>query len=444
MCANFSEEELLPTYGNIYYKMRLLLRTGELLMTNGADTERILRDIRRAALYMGIPTENIHLHIAYTTLMLNINDDEHSYTEFRKCPHHGVNMTVVSGISRLTWRAIRENYTLKQYEESLDRVSHLPRHYSPILTTLAAGAACGAFTILFGGDIPAFFSTWLAASIGFFIRRYILGFGVHLYAGISIAAFISTMAAWSTQFFSGSVTPHYPLIACTLFIIPGVPLINSIDDLLNNYVISSVTRSINTFSILCSMTFGIVIALILTNVQDFTNIPIAPHELYFSQGVASILGAVGFSIIFNVPKRTLWGIALGGLIAVTTRNILTIELDFSTTLATFVAACLIGIIAMKAVHIFHVPNVILTIPSVIPLIPGVMLYRLLFGIMHIHTLTPDELLLAQRSGVEAATILIAIAVGVTIPTIFIRPYLEKYYEEHIAELLKDRYENEDS
>ena len=31
-------------------------------------------------------------------------------------------------------------------------------------------------------------------------------------------------------------TPWHPLIACSLFIVPGIPLINAIDDLVDNYI----------------------------------------------------------------------------------------------------------------------------------------------------------------------------------------------------------------
>ena len=74
------QEILHDTYAKIGKKTELLLLTGQLLMENGADTIRIIRDMNRVAAYMGIKKEQFNLHIMYTTIMINISDEEHSYT----------------------------------------------------------------------------------------------------------------------------------------------------------------------------------------------------------------------------------------------------------------------------------------------------------------------------------------------------------------------------
>ena len=91
----------------IHQKINLLLQTGQLLMESGADTSRIIRNMNRTAAYMGIPQEKLTLHIMYTTLMVNIQDGPRFYTGFRKCQHHGINMTVISALSKLSWRAMQ-------------------------------------------------------------------------------------------------------------------------------------------------------------------------------------------------------------------------------------------------------------------------------------------------------------------------------------------------
>ena len=155
-----TDEHILQNpYAKIGYKLHLLLHTGQLLMESGADTNRIVRDMMRAAAFMGIPEDKIHLHIMYTTLMLNVSDDDHSYTSFRKCRHHGINMTIISAISKLSWRAMEEKYSLEAYEAELHRIENIEhhRHYSSFLSAISAGLACGGFCKLFDSDWIAFF-----------------------------------------------------------------------------------------------------------------------------------------------------------------------------------------------------------------------------------------------------------------------------------------------
>ena len=98
-------------------KLDLLLRTGKLLMESAADTNRIERNMKRVAAYLGIPEEKLHIDIRWTMLMVNVSDEKHSFSKFQKCEKHGINMEAISKISRLSWRAIEQDYSSDKYEE---------------------------------------------------------------------------------------------------------------------------------------------------------------------------------------------------------------------------------------------------------------------------------------------------------------------------------------
>ncbi len=437
------EEVLTDPYAKIDKKLHLLLRTGQLLMESGADSDRTVRDMTRAAAFMGIPKEKLHLHVMYTTLMLNVNDQDHTYTEFRKCRKHGVNMETLTAVSHLTWRALRESFSLRQYEALLERIAARPRTYSFYVTALSAGLACGGFSKLFGGSWLDFVFTAVCAFFGFFVRRLCIErYGFHPYAGIAIASFAATMLAWSVQFITGNGMAWYPLIACALFIVPGIPLINAVDDLLNGFIVSGMARFMHTLLIVGSMTFGIVIAIRLGNIADFTAVSMQPDNVYLSQVIAAGISAMCFSVIFNLPKHLLPVVGIGGIIAVMTRNIMVLELGFSQIAGSFTGAVLVSVIALRMMHVLHVPIITLTIPSVIPMIPGVLLYRLLFAVLNIQTISSTALLDGIRSGTIALFIIIGIAIGITIPNIFISRRLNRERNEKTNELLEQRFNSE--
>lgn len=406
-------------------------------MENGADSDRTVRDMMRAAAFMGIPKDRIHQHVMYTTLMLNVNDDTHTYTEFRKCTKHGVNMTTLSAVSKLTWRAMARKYTLAEFSRQLDHIRDLPRNYPGWMTAMGAGAACGGFCKLFGGTWGDFWLTAACAATGFWIRRCCTGYGFNPYAVIAITSFMTTMIAWATQFLTGELN-WYPLIACTLFLVPGIPLINAVDDLLNNFIVSGMTRAIHTLLVVGSMTFGIITAIRLGGVTDFTSVSLTPDTIYASQALAAAISSVGFSVIFNVPKRLLPVVAVGGIITVLVRNVAVLQFGFSQAAGSFLGAAIVGLLALKAIHWFHAPNIVMTIPSAIPMIPGVLLYRLLFALINIRFITSAALLDGIRSGVEAVIIIIGIAVGVAIPNIFIHRYIQQRKFEDEQRLLAQR------
>ena len=58
----------------VHHKLDLLLRTGCILVENAADTSRIIRTMKRVAMYLCIPIENLHIYVNYNMLMVNLSE----------------------------------------------------------------------------------------------------------------------------------------------------------------------------------------------------------------------------------------------------------------------------------------------------------------------------------------------------------------------------------
>ena len=119
-----------------------------------------------------------------------------------------------------------------------------------------------------------------------------------------------------------------PVVACALTLIPGVPLINCVDDFLSNYLNSGMTRFTQTILVMTAMTFGLSAVAVMTSVPNFTGVRIAPESLYIAQALAAAMAAAGFCVMFNIPKRYIPLACLGAIITVDMRNILMV--DFGT------------------------------------------------------------------------------------------------------------------
>ncbi len=408
-------------------KLDLLLRTGKLLIESAADTNRVVRNMKRVAAYLGLPEENLHMDVSYTMLAVNLSDETHSFSKFQKCERHGINMTALSEISKLSWRAIEKDFTLDQYEQELERIKKSPRNYKPIVVAICAAFACGGFCKLFGCDWIAFVFASACAFVGFRVRERFNKWGINMYMSIAVGAGVSTCLAYFTSLTGWSETPNHPLLACALFIVPGVPLINFVDDMIDNYVMVGINRAANTVMMMGAMAFGIVLAIKLLAIEDvnidkkFSELSMIPHDPYYIYAIAAAISAIGFSTIFNVQRRLLWVVAVGGMISVCTRNFVNFELGLGPVLGSFMGALMVSLIAVKAVHWFHVPNHVLTIPSVIPMIPGVLMYRALFSFINMHGVV-GEVTNAFYNGVSSALIILCIGLGVAVPNILVRAH----------------------
>ena len=431
-------------------ELDLLLRTGEVLVASGADTNRIIRNMHRTAAFLGLPEENLHIHVTYNMLQVNLSDEEHSLSKFQRCDRHGINMTAITEISQLSWKAIREDYSLDKYEEELEKISGKPRNYTVNQVAVGAGFACGGFCIQFGCDWTAFFYASIAAILGLRLRMFLNSKGSNGYFNIGLAAFVSTLLAWlfaliSTRSgisFLESSTPWHPLLACALFIVPGVPLINFVSDMLSGFTQVGITRATNTLLMLFAMAFGIAFAIQFCGIDNFVHdLSMIPHHTYDEYMLAAAISAIGFSMIFNVPRHMMLFVALGGIVAVCTRNFVNlgassgnVGLDMGLIVGSFVGSAVISIICCFMVRRLHTPHQCLSIPSVIPMIPGVLMYRALFAFINMHGVI-GEVTVAMNNAIHASLIILFIAIGVAIPNIFFRRMINPKREQKLMELL---------
>ena len=191
------------------------------------------------------------------------------------------------------------------------------------------------------------------------------------------------------------------------------------------------------------MAFGIAFALRLLVMSDvtidqkFSELSMVPHDAYWVYAVAAAIAAMGFATIFNVQRRLLWVVAVGGIIAVCTRNFVNFELGYGPVIGSFMGSFVVSLIAVKAVHWFHVPNHVLTIPSVIPMVPGVLMYRSLLALINMRGVV-GEVTLAFSNGINSALIIFCIALGVAVPNIFARRYIAKDRQRFLTQMLAER------
>lgn len=132
----------------------------------------------------------------------------------------------------------------------------------------------------------------------------------------------------------------------------------------------------------------------------------------------SALAATGFAILFNVPRRTLIGCALGGAIGHSTRALL-MHFGLDIEVATLFGAAVIGLVGVLFARRWRVPVTIFTISAAVTLVPGGFAYRTMIGIIELSIADPTAgstiLVSTIINGIKTGLILGAIAAGIAAP-----------------------------
>ncbi len=135
------------------------------------------------------------------------------------------------------------------------------------------------------------------------------------------------------------------------------------------------------------------------------------------------IAALGFGVLFNVPKRTFLYIFLLGALGVGVK-LSWLAMDGGIILGTLVGSSVIGVVSLFASYDRHVPAPVLSIPSVIPMVPGKFVYSMMLGILELHETSLENFSTTAietiNNGLNAGFIFMAISVGVSIPNLILR------------------------
>ena len=415
---------------NLKQKIEIILTVGQVLAENGASTDRVIRSSKRVAEFMKIPEENFNMQVTPSAIFLNVFEDERSNISSRNCEKNAVDMNLVTLISNFTKNALEKNYSQKKFQDILDNIISRKKLYSHMQIIFATGIFCGGLCFLFGGDIIAAIYTAICSAVGKFFQLKLSKLGVNHFAVISIAAFVVTFLAYFAYLLP-TETMATPIIACTLFLIPGVPIINAIIDILNDCLLNGITKAFRATLITISMTVGIVFAVVPlafyenVNPTIFTKLALTSIHNFFEISVAGIVTAFSFSILINMPKRLLIILGVLGMISVITKNFFISELNFSLELGTFLGAVLVGILIIKVRKITRTPMQVLILPAIIPLVPGVLMYRFLFSCLNIEHLNSEEFFQACGTGIDSLQIIFVMTIAATFPSLIANKLFEK-------------------
>ncbi len=243
---------------------RILLDTGALLMSSGANTSRIRTTIIRIAKVYGY---NAELLITHRALMLTLFDEDNDYffSRLKRTSPHGANFRIVSGISRMSWSIVNEVWTFQHIEKELVRLKEIP-HYPRLLVLLMVAVAGASFCRLFGGGAIEMLVAFVATLAGLFVRQETVKMNYNPYLCIFFASFCSSLISGLSIKLHIGEQPDLAFATSVLYLIPGIPLINSLSDLLEGNIMNGIVRGVNGLIISFAISLGLWAAIITYNI----------------------------------------------------------------------------------------------------------------------------------------------------------------------------------
>ncbi|RLD51257.1 MAG: hypothetical protein DRI94_06545 [Bacteroidetes bacterium] len=257
----------MPDKKNIKKSIALLSEICSLMMSSGANTKRVIGSVNRFASALNFES---HALISHKSITMTLTDKltEENYTRVSQIPKYKINFSVVAVISRLSWTAEAKHWDYDKIKSRIETVKNEKRYpfWAELLTVSLAGAG---FAKLFGGDYLNMFVAFIATLVGMLVSKTAARLNVNSYARTYLSAVFASLVSSLGILWNIGHEPQVALATSVLFLVPGVPLINSFIDLFNNHILNGIVRFVSGFITVLAIGLGIITVMVMFNINNF-------------------------------------------------------------------------------------------------------------------------------------------------------------------------------
>jgi len=400
----------------IYKTLDLALRIGEVLLSSGAgaaDVAATMLSVPRAVGLRGVDVD-----VTFTALSMSYQPsfEEPAMIQMRHVKQRDIDYEDLTNVDILIQDLLRGDVDRDQARSRLAQIVSSGHRLPRWAVSLGWGFTGLGVALLLGGD-------WIVTLIAFVAaagidllkramsRRRLPSFYQQVAGGLLATLLAAAVAASQVP-----VDPSLVVTASIIMLLAGVGFMGAVQDALTGYYITAGARLLEamlaTAGIIAGVSAGLTVAQML-NVE----IALDPGAAGFSylpvMAFGAALGAAAFAFASYAPARSLLPIGLIAAMGEVVYYLMELQ-GFGQGGAAAVSAVLIGVVSYSVAGRVRVPPLVVVVSAIVPLLPGLSIYRSL-------SLMAVGDTLGIFSMVTAAAIAISLAAGVILGEYIAQP-----------------------
>jgi uncharacterized membrane protein YjjP (DUF1212 family) len=327
------------------------------------------------AIACGLGFESLSVQLGARNLVASGRRDGETATLVRDVDVPSVNTERIGALEALA-RTVSLDMNSREFAAKLATIETAPLRYSIAHTSMAVGAACGAFAFLNGESWAEVTACSIGGVVGqalksFLIRRRFNQYAVTALCAVVASALYCAAAALAHGAGFGVGRSNVGLVSSVLFLIPGFPMVTALLDQLQHETVAALSRLAHAMMFVLTAAVGlcVVIALVGFSIEPSPEHIFAKPLMIFGWAVASFSGGCGLAILYNGTSRNVLYVGVIALIGNEVRLLLH-DSAVPLPLATFLGALAVGLSASIAGRWIKEARVALTVPAVVMMVPG--------------------------------------------------------------------------
>ena len=238
-----------------------------LLLGCGSTCIRIEKNTKRIAEAFEVNLD-IFIMPAHVSVSVWSSDRKGAVMAQRKTASCGISFDLNTRLSQLSWEIADYNLDLPTavaHFESIKATKPTGKWEVLILTSLANSAFCR----LFGGDWFAMLIVLVSTLAGYRLKQILLEDGCDIRLTFLCASFFSASISAGGHIFNIGTTPELAIGTSVLYLIPGVPYINSVSDMIYRHYLCAFSRFLDAAVLTACLSAGLCVGMLILGLRWF-------------------------------------------------------------------------------------------------------------------------------------------------------------------------------
>jgi uncharacterized membrane protein YjjP (DUF1212 family) len=223
------------------------------MLTHGADAALVQAHVTALAQRLGY---DVQLLVLAEGLLLTIEDGRSFRTKLgHVVSGMNVNMSALIALDEIVRQA-----PAAAIDRRLDAVEHAADCYPRWLVVLGMGLTAASLSRLFGGTWPVVGVSALVGVVNLLVRQVLSHWSMNPIAIAGLTALTSGLVGALLMRLFPEDSPTLCLVAAGMILVPGVPLLNGVREMLGSHVVTGIARLMVGTVTVHSIAFGLFIA----------------------------------------------------------------------------------------------------------------------------------------------------------------------------------------
>jgi uncharacterized membrane protein YjjP (DUF1212 family) len=356
----------------------LALRVGEMLLSNGAgaaDVTSTMLSVTTAAGLRGVTSD-----VTYTQLTLTHQPslDEPATIQIRRVTHREIDYEDLTLVDHLVRELLDRRITRDEARDRLNRLVSSAHRRPRWGITVGWGVMGTGIAMLLGAGLVVSVLAFVAAVGIDRVQRVLSLRRLPAFYQQVAGGLLATLIAVAAAAVDLGVQPSQVVTAGIIMLLAGIGFMGATQDALTGFPITAGARILEAMLATVGVIAGVSGGLTLGRALGVHVGRFQPGVTELSQvsvmTLGAAIGAAAFAFSSYAPLRALLPVAFVGGFG-TTVYLAVISLEMGAGWAAACAAITVGVVSYAVAGRIRVPPLVVVVPAVVPLLPGLAIYR---------------------------------------------------------------------